>query len=165
MENTLGKRIASLRKEKNLKQEDLAQMLNISPQAISKWENDITCPDISILPELSKILNVSIDELLIGKKELNDVKLIPQEERKELKDIKLIIQIFSNENDKITINLPMALLEVALEMGLDMGSVSGNESLKNVDLNKIVQLVKQGVMGNLMEIETSDNHRVKLFVE
>lgn len=59
----------------------------------------------------------------------------------------------------------MALLEVALEMGLDMGSVSGNESLKNVDLNKIVQLVKQGVMGNLMEIETSDNHRVKLFVE
>lgn len=165
MENTLGKRIASLRKEKNLKQEDLAQMLNISPQAISKWENDLTCPDISILPELSKILNVSIDELLIGKKELNDVKLIPQEERKELKDIKLIIQIFSDENDKITINLPMALLEVALEMGLDMGSVSGNESLKNVDLNKIVQLVKQGVMGNLMEIETSDNHRVKLFVE
>lgn len=165
MENTLGKRIASLRKEKNLKQEDLAQMLNISPQAISKWENDLTCPDISILPELSKILNVSIDELLIGKKELNDVKLIPQEERKELKDIKLIIQIFSGENDKITINLPMALLEVALEMGLDMGSVSGNESLKNVDLNKIVQLVKQGVMGNLMEIETSDNHRVKLFVE
>ena len=130
MENTLGKRIASLRKEKNLKQEDLAQMLNISPQAISKWENDLTCPDISILPELSKILNVSIDELLIGKKELNDVKLIPQEERKELKDIKLIIQIFSDENDKITINLPMALLEVALEMGLDMGSVSGNESLK-----------------------------------
>lgn len=165
MENTLGKRIASLRKEKNLKQEDLAQMLNISPQAISKWENDLTCPDISILPELSKILNVSIDELLIGKKELNDVKLIPQEERKELNDVKLIIQIFSDENGKITINLPMALLEVALEMGLDMGSVSGNESLKNVDLNKIVQLVKQGVMGNLMEIETSDNHRVKLFVE
>ena len=165
MENTLGKRIASLRKEKNLKQEDLAQMLNISPQAISKWENDLTCPDISILPELSKILNVSIDELLIGKKELNDVKLIPQEERKELNDVKLKIQIFSDENGKITINLPMALLEVALEMGLDMGSVSGNESLKNVDLNKIVQLVKQGVMGNLMEIETSDNHRVKLFVE
>ena len=53
--------------------------------------------------QLSKILNVSIDELLIGKKELNDVKLIPQEERKELKDIKLIIQIFSDENDKITI--------------------------------------------------------------
>lgn len=165
MENTLGKRIASLRKENNLKQEDLAQMLNISPQAISKWENDLTCPDISILPELSKILNVSIDELLVGKKELNDVKLIPQEERKELKDIKLIIQIFSDENNKITINLPMALLEVALEMGLDMERVSGNESLKNIDLKKIVHLVKQGVMGNLMEIETSDNHRVKLFVE
>ena len=165
MENTLGKRIANLRREKNLKQEDLAQMLNISPQAISKWENDLTCPDISILPELSKIFNVTIDELLVGKKETEEVKLVPQEERKNLKDIKLKIQIFSGENDKIIINLPMSLLEVALEMGLDMASVSGNESLKNVDLNKIVQLAKQGVIGNLMEIETSDNHIIKIFVE
>ena len=68
MENTLGKRIASLRKENNLKQEDLAQKLNISPQAISKWENDLTCPDISILPELSKILNV--DSILAEKASL-----------------------------------------------------------------------------------------------
>ena len=65
MENTLGKRIANLRREKNLKQEDLAQMLNISPQAISKWENDLTCPDISILPELSKIFNKTTYSLLL----------------------------------------------------------------------------------------------------
>ena len=115
--------------------------------------------------ELSKIFNVTIDELLVGKKETEEVKLVPQEERKNLKDIKLKIQIFSGENDKIIINLPMSLLEVALEMGLDMANVSGNENLKNVDLNKIVQLAKQGVIGNLMEIETSDNHIIKIFVE
>lgn len=50
MENTLGTRIAQLRKEKGYTQEDLAQMLEVSPQAVSKWENDLTCPDIS-LPE------------------------------------------------------------------------------------------------------------------
>ena len=69
MDNTLGKRIASLRKENNLTQEQLAEMLNVTPQAVSKWENDIACPDISLLPELAKTFNVSVDELLIGKKE------------------------------------------------------------------------------------------------
>ena len=42
MEMTIGKRIAALRREKNLKQDDLAQMLEVSPQAVSKWENDQT---------------------------------------------------------------------------------------------------------------------------
>ena len=53
MEMTIGKRIAALRREKNLKQDDLAQMLEVSPQAVSKWENDQTCPDISLLPKLA----------------------------------------------------------------------------------------------------------------
>ena len=43
---TLGRRIAQLRKEKELKQDDLAQMLDVSAQAVSKWENDQTCPQI-----------------------------------------------------------------------------------------------------------------------
>ena len=50
---TLGRRIAQLRKEKELKQDDLAQMLDVSAQAVSKWENDQTCPDISLLPRLA----------------------------------------------------------------------------------------------------------------
>jgi len=46
MEKTLGKRIAELRKKKGLKQETLAEKLAVSPQAVSKWENDQTCPDM-----------------------------------------------------------------------------------------------------------------------
>ena len=52
MEMTLGKRIAMLRRRKELKQEELANMLDITAQAVSKWENDQTCPDISLLPVL-----------------------------------------------------------------------------------------------------------------
>ena len=59
--NTIGKRISEYRKKKNLKQDELAEMLGVSPQAVSKWENDLSCPDISLLPELSKILGISID--------------------------------------------------------------------------------------------------------
>ena len=68
MNTTLGKRIAALRHEKGLKQDELAEKLAVSPQAVSKWENDQTCPDISLLPHLAEILGVSVDELLSGKK-------------------------------------------------------------------------------------------------
>lgn len=164
MENTLGKRIATLRKEKNLKQDDLAQKLNISPQAISKWENDLTCPDISILPELSSILGVSIDELLTGKKE-ETVKMVPVEERKEMSKMMLKIVVESLEGDKIKINLPLSLIQAAIDMGIGMPEISGNDSLKNIDLNKILELVKQGVIGNLLEVESAEGDIIKIFVE
>lgn len=164
MENTLGKRIATLRKEKNLKQDDLAQKLNISPQAISKWENDLTCPDISILPELSSILGVSIDELLTGKKE-ETVKIVPAEERKEMSKMMLKIVVDSPKGDKVKINLPLSLIQAAIDMGISMPEISSNDSLKNIDLNKILELVKQGVIGNLMEVESAEGDIVKIFVE
>ena len=63
---TLGRRIARLRLAKTATQERLAKELNVSPQAVSKWENDINYPDISLLPDLARFLGVSIDELLSG---------------------------------------------------------------------------------------------------
>ena len=67
MDMTLGNRIAQLRRQKGLKQEDMAEALSVSPQAVSKWENDMNCPDISLLPALAKLLEISVDELLSGK--------------------------------------------------------------------------------------------------
>ena len=64
MEQTMGKRISELRKKAGLTQEQLANKLNVSAQAVSKWENDISCPDISTLPLLAQILGVTTDELL-----------------------------------------------------------------------------------------------------
>ena len=63
---TLGRRIARLRLAKTATQERLANELNVSPQAVSKWENDINYPDISLLPDLARFLGVSVDELLSG---------------------------------------------------------------------------------------------------
>ena len=63
---TLGRRIARLRLAKTATQERLAKELNVSPQAVSKWENDINYPDISLLPDLAHFLGVSVDELLSG---------------------------------------------------------------------------------------------------
>ena len=62
--DTLGKRIMALRKAAGMTQEQVAERLGISPQAVSKWENDVSCPDISILPQLAEKLGVTTDELL-----------------------------------------------------------------------------------------------------
>ena len=166
MEMTIGKRIATLRRDKNLKQDDLAQMLEVSPQAVSKWENDQTCPDISLLPKLAKILGVSVDELLSGKQELQPVvTLVPEYQRKDIKDMVLRIVVDSADGDKVRVNLPMALVLLAMEMGMEMPQVSGNDALKDIDWAQVMELVRHGVMGNLIEVESADGDIVRIFVE
>lgn len=64
----IGNFIKELRKEKNLTQKDLATKLNITDRAISKWERGLSCPDISLLDDLSKILEVSVIEILKGRR-------------------------------------------------------------------------------------------------
>jgi len=64
MEETLGKRIVSNRKRVGLTQDKLAEALGITAQAVSKWENDQSCPDISMLPALASIFGISVDALL-----------------------------------------------------------------------------------------------------
>ncbi len=60
----LSLKIAEMRKKANLTQEQLADQLGLSFQAISKWENGQSCPDILLLPELSRIFGITIDEML-----------------------------------------------------------------------------------------------------
>ncbi|MCL2519018.1 MAG: helix-turn-helix domain-containing protein [Oscillospiraceae bacterium] len=60
----IGETIKKLRKQKDLTQEQLAEYLNISPQAISRWEINSTLPDITLVPMLANIFDVSSDTLL-----------------------------------------------------------------------------------------------------
>jgi len=76
----IGRQIALLRKEKGLTGEKLAEILNVSPQAISKWENGKCLPETVLLPELAKALECSIDTLLMP----ND-KTLKMEDNDEVK--------------------------------------------------------------------------------
>ena len=67
---TLGEKIATLRKESNYTQEQLADILGVSRQSVSKWESDVAYPETDKLIELGKIFNCSMDFLL--KKEITD---------------------------------------------------------------------------------------------
>jgi len=162
---TMGNRIARLRRMKGIKQDELAEQLGVTPQAVSKWENDGSCPDISLLPKLAELLGVTTDELLSGRKEETAVRLLPPEERKDIKDMMLRIIVDSHEGDKVRVNLPMALVQVAIEIGMEMPQVNGTEALKGVDLRQILALVERGAVGNLVEVESADGDIVRIFVE
>lgn len=64
MEETLGKRISGHRKRLGLTQDQLADKLGVTAQAVSKWENDISCPDINMLPRLAEEFGTTTDALL-----------------------------------------------------------------------------------------------------
>ena len=74
----LSEKLQKIRKENNITQEGLADRLNVSRQAVSKWESGTAYPDTEKLIQISKIFNVSLDELINDNKEGN----IPKEKRK-----------------------------------------------------------------------------------
>ena len=63
-EQTLGTTIAALRKKKGMTQLELAQQLGVTDKAVSKWERDLSCPDVNTLPKLAETLGVSVDQLM-----------------------------------------------------------------------------------------------------
>lgn len=166
MEQTLGRRIAALRREKELTQDALAEVLGVSPQAVSKWENDQTCPDISLLPKLAQELGVTVDELLSGKQETAPlVQILPEPQRKDISAMMLRIVVDSADGDKVRVNLPMALVQAGVEIGMSMPEINGSDAMKNIDWAQILELVRQGAVGNLVEVDSADGDVVRIFVE
>ena len=97
---TLGRRIARLRLARTATQERLAKELNVSPQAVSKWENDINYPDISLLPDLARFLGVSVDELLSGASASAQESVAAQESAAE-KSITEVVAVAADEPAEI----------------------------------------------------------------
>ena len=65
---SIGETIAYLRKQKNMTQNELAKKMNVTDKAVSKWERDLSCPDVNSISKLADVLGVSVEELLKAKK-------------------------------------------------------------------------------------------------
>ena len=85
MEQTLGKRIVQHRKRLGLTQDQLAEQLGVTAQAVSKWENDQSCPDIAMLPKLSEIFGITTDALLgrEAPKPVYEAEIVDEDEEKD----------------------------------------------------------------------------------
>ena len=150
-----------MRKAKGMTQEVIAEKMNISPQAVSKWENDLSAPDVSLLLPLAELLGVTADTLL-GKEDPAPTRILA-----EKKDIdKMVLRILINDGgDNVKINLPVALVRVCLETGIQPTVTSGNSAIAHLDFNRIFELVEQGIVGELINIDSDDGSNVRIFVE
>ena len=163
---SIGNRIAKYRKEKALTQEGLAEKLGVSSQAVSKWENDASCPDIGLLPKLCEELSITSDELLTGKSE--KVSVLPESQRKPLEELTFRVRINSSAGDRVRVNLPMVLVKTCLEIGVDVvPNMSGDyaQLMKSIDMKKVVDMVEQGLIGKLAEIESAAGDTVEVVIE
>lgn len=161
MKESIGNRITKYRKAMGITQEELANRLGLSSQAISKWECDTSCPDISLLPELCKVIGITTDELLTGK--TDEVRLVPSDKRKSFEELILRIRVDTCDGDKIRVNLPMTLVKVSLGTGIDIVNV---DAMKNVDWNQIVSIAENGtIIGKIVEVETCDGDYIEMVIE
>ena len=164
MENMLGKNIAKYRNQKGLTQDQLAEHFGVTAQAVSKWETGNSCPDVLLLTTIADFFHITVDELLRGETAA-ETRLVPEDERKDVDKMLLKIVVDSAKGDRVRLNLPLPLVKLALELGMQMPEVNGIEALKNLDLNAILQMVDRGVIGKLVEVESAEGDIVEISVE
>ena len=157
---TLGQRIAHYRKLRGITQEELGEKCGVSSQAVSKWENDISAPDITLIGTLSEIFGISADELLGLKRE---VATAVKPETIDEERLLLRVNIDSNDGDKVRINVPYKLGLVLMQSGA-VGD-KNSDALKNIDFKQIAEMVKMGILGPIVDIESADGYKVKITVE
>ena len=134
----MGQFIASLRKEKNLTQYELADLLHISREAISKWENGRSCPDPQVLIKLSEIFNVTINELLYGEKSTKD-------NTQKINDISLELYKDKNKKRKIIKGLIICLTILILSF-LSYYFITTYNSLKVYFITDDNDIINNGIL-------------------
>ena len=162
MKESFGKRLAGLRKSRKWTQEEVAAKLNVSAQAVSKWENDSSMPDLEMLVAIADVYQTTTDELL-GKVPASVVTVSPENKR-DLNKLVFRINIRSTDGDKVKVNLPIPLVMIALETGFTP-KVDGRDVLKDIDFKKIIEMVEQGIIGKIVEIESKEGDIVEIVVE
>ena len=112
----LGEMISSLRKEKGMTQSELAEKMNVTDKAVSKWERNLACPDVNSIPKLAEILGITVEELLNAQTK--------------------------KENNRIDEIVNIALIGVGLAMGV---CVIVTSILKQIDVNNAITMIGIGM--------------------
>lgn len=130
MKKTLGTMISSLRKDKGMTQLELAEIMGVTDKAVSKWERDLSCPDINSIPKLAEILEISVDDLMQGKTETKE------QDTKEKKE-----NINRNKVDEI---VDTALKGTGIAMGIAVTVLS---VLGELEINAAFTMLGIGLAG------------------
>lgn len=164
----LGNNISEKRKAKGLTQEELAASLGVSPQAVSKWENNLSCPDIALLPEISKLFGISVDELLgvapTAEKEQtaceNSTEAEPEAAYEEpvfsgKKATKLIIT--RELNGKVTtVRFPIGIVRFGLSIGGIFGGLTGEQA------SSVENAIRTGLAGEILSVDGENGEKITI---
>ena len=148
---TLGRRIARLRLARTATQERLAKELNVSPQAVNKWENDINYPDISLLPDLARFLGVSVDELLSGASASTQETAAAQESTATQESAAEVVSVAADEPAEIVEELTEQDNQgiATQSSGFSFGKIFGKSMIKVEKNDEVDGSKKKGVrLGN-----------------
>lgn len=145
---SVGRRIWLLRKDKGCTQEQLGLALNVTPQAISKWETGNSLPDTAILPLLAKVLGVSVDYLLTGKNPRESTS--PYDAEYEREEYYWGLQPSTLAEQVVLLMGP----ELEGKRVLDIGSGEGRDS---------VYFARQGFLVDSLEISTPGVEKIKKY--
>ena len=130
MKKTLGMMISSLRKDKGMTQLEFAEKMGVTDKAVSKWERDLSCPDINSIPKLAEILEISVDDLMQGKTETKE------QDTKEKKE-----NISRNKVDEI---VDTVLKGIGIAMGIAVTVLS---VLGELEINAAFTMLGIGLAG------------------
>ena len=158
---SIGENIARFRKEKGLTQAELGDMLGVSNQAVSKWELGMTMPDVTLLPEISKVLGVTLTDLYgISDKESTEDTAETVNVSVEAGQKILNICVQTNGSD-VTTKVPAAMVR----------SVFGNKLLRQylsnddgTSIAELLSMIDNDMMGTLLDVDTDECH-VKISLE
>ena len=148
----IGKFIQEKRKEKNLTQKELAQKLNVTDKAVSKWERGLGCPDVSILELLSKELDVSILEILKGRTIENEIIKVT-----EANDYIQQTINYTENNIKETINKIITFLIISITLLLLILNIENIIRMnKKYEYNFDTE-IHESIKNNVKKIEKNTN--------
>lgn len=162
MEKTIGKKLYDLRKQSGFTQDYVAEKLGVSAQAVSKWENDIACPDIMTLPKIAEIYGITIDELFKNEEVQSKVKY---EKTEKVNETELIFRVYVDtvNGDTVKVNLPYVLVKELIKVGKNI-SFTGVD-LSGVDFESVFKMVEMGVLGEIVTIKTQNGDDIRVVVE
>lgn len=164
MEKTIGKKLYELRKQSGFTQDYVAEKLGVSAQAVSKWENDIACPDIMTLPQIAKLYGITIDELFKNDEVQSNVKY---EKTEQINENELFLRVYVDtvHGDEVKVTLPYPVVKELAVVGKNISSIVSGVDLSGVDFDAIFAMVESGILGEIVNVKTQNNDIVRVVVE
>jgi len=143
---TIGENIAFFRKKSKLTQEELAEKLSVTSQAVSKWECDTSYPDINGMQALAKTLGVTVDELINGEQLLPQINEAPKDQI----DRRIVLVEVQASDTTVTARFPVPFVNKAIENGT-LKKMIGEEAF--LHMGALKDMIDSGLTGPIINID------------